>query len=111
MNPATGLLSVAGAALLIAVTFGASLVHAQNADRSRHPDRFHHNGGMDNEATPRRFVPGEDRVREAPTGFDNLTNGFDPQGPAFDTLTAKNVVAKRSFNDNRFIFEEFETVA
>ena len=25
------------------------------------------------------------RPTEAPTGFDNLTNGFDPQGPPFDT--------------------------
>src|SRR5215831_1631270 len=41
--------------------------------------------------------------REAPTGFDNRTNGFDPQGPNFDNLTADNVVALRSFNDNRFV--------
>ena len=50
-------------------------------------------------------------VAEAPTGFDNLTNGFLPQGPAFDTLNGDNVVALRSFNDNRFIFEEVETAA
>src|SRR3954454_18956588 len=25
--------------------------------------------------------------REAPAAFDNKTNGFDAQGPAFDTLT------------------------
>jgi len=49
--------------------------------------------------------------REAPTGFDNLTNGFDPQGPAFDGLNENSVVALRSFNDNRFVFEEVETVA
>ena len=48
---------------------------------------------------------------EAPTGFDNLTNGFSEQGPAFETLNEDNVVALRSFNDNRFIFEEVETVA
>jgi len=48
---------------------------------------------------------------EAPAGFDNVTNGFDPQGPAFDTINENNVVANRSFNDNRFIFEEVETVA
>ena len=50
-------------------------------------------------------------ITEAPTGFDNLTNGFDQQGPAFDTINEDNVVANRSFNDNRFIFEEVETVA
>jgi CxxC motif-containing protein (DUF1111 family) len=49
--------------------------------------------------------------REAPTGFDNRTNGFDPQGPAFDGLDEDTVVALRSFNDNRFVFEEVEAIA
>ena len=49
--------------------------------------------------------------REAPAAFDNRTNGFDPQGPAFDTLNEDTVVALRSFNDNRFVFEEVESVA
>ena len=48
--------------------------------------------------------------REAPAGFDNRTNGFDPQGPTFETLDEDTVVALRSFNDNRFIFEEVERV-
>jgi CxxC motif-containing protein (DUF1111 family) len=48
---------------------------------------------------------------EALTGFDNVTNGFNVQGPAFDTIDEDNVVALQSFNDNRFIFEEFETIA
>ena len=59
-------------------------------------------------------VPGEGfpsgTFREAPAAFDNVTNGFDPQGPAFDTIDEDTVVPLRSFNDNRFIFEEFETV-
>ena len=50
-------------------------------------------------------------ITEALTGFDNRTNGFDKQGPPFETLTAANVVALRSFNDNRFIFEQVETSA
>lgn len=50
------------------------------------------------------------RLTEALTGFDNVTNGFDRQGPAFDTLDEDTVVALRSFNDNRFIFEEVEKV-
>ena len=49
--------------------------------------------------------------REAPAAFDNRTNGFDAQGPAFDSLDEDTVVPLRSFNDNRFIFEEVETVA
>ena len=80
---------------------------------------------------PRGTVPDEDRAAiddiaaassalrgssqsiftEAPKGFDNLTNGFSEQGPPFDSLNEDNVVALRSFNDNRFIFEEVETVA
>ena len=48
---------------------------------------------------------------EAPTGFDNRTNGFDPQGPPFDSIDEDSVVPLRSFNDNRFIFEEAETIA
>jgi CxxC motif-containing protein (DUF1111 family) len=60
-------------------------------------------------------VPGESgrggTFREAPAAFDNRTNGFDPQGPAFDTIDEETVVPLRSFNDNRFIFEEVEGVA
>jgi CxxC motif-containing protein (DUF1111 family) len=60
-------------------------------------------------------VPGEGSpsgsFREAPAAFDNRTNGFDPQGPAFDNINEDTVVPLRSFNDNRFIFEEVEHVA
>lgn len=52
-----------------------------------------------------------DQLTEAPVGFDNLTNGFDPQGPPFDTINEDTVVPLRSFNDNRFIFEEVEAIA
>ncbi len=57
-------------------------------------------------AEPRSGGP----FREAPAAFDNRTNGFDTQGPAFDLIDEDNVVPLRSFNDNRFIFEEVETV-
>jgi CxxC motif-containing protein (DUF1111 family) len=46
---------------------------------------------------------------EAPTGFDDRTNGYLPQGPDYDDIDEDTVVAGRSFNDNRFIFEEVET--
>src|SRR5690349_12196787 len=49
-------------------------------------------------------------LREAPAAFDNRTNGFDAQGPAFEDLNEDTVVALRSFNDNRFVFEEFEKI-
>ncbi|MBL8668453.1 MAG: hypothetical protein JNM48_13430 [Rhodospirillales bacterium] len=45
---------------------------------------------------------------EAPTGYDNLTNGHTVQGPPFQSLNSDNVVARRSFNDNRFLFEDTE---
>jgi CxxC motif-containing protein (DUF1111 family) len=50
-------------------------------------------------------------LREAPAAFDNRTNGFDPQGQTFENINEDNVVALRSFNDNRFVFEEVEHVA
>lgn len=57
-------------------------------------------------------TPGDPKLaQEAPTGFDNLTNGYLEQGPSLDTLTEDTVVALRSFNDNLFIFEEVETLA
>jgi CxxC motif-containing protein (DUF1111 family) len=61
-------------------------------------------------STPGESGPGG-TYREAPAAFDNRTNGFDPQGPAFDTIDEDTVVPLRSFNDNRFIFEEVEGVA
>jgi CxxC motif-containing protein (DUF1111 family) len=50
------------------------------------------------------------RVTPAPTGFDSQSNGFLPQGPPFESINEHNVVPLRSFNDNRFIFEEVEKV-
>src|SRR4030095_13474807 len=68
-------------------------------------DRFRHNGSIRSENGSGQGRP---RFTEAPAGFDNLTNGFDLQGPDFATLDGDNVVALASFNDNRFIFEERE---
>jgi CxxC motif-containing protein (DUF1111 family) len=53
---------------------------------------------------------------EAPTGFDNLSNGYLPQGPDFNTITDSNVfqsfnIADTTFNEDRFEFEEVETIA
>jgi CxxC motif-containing protein (DUF1111 family) len=49
-----------------------------------------------------------DPVTEAPAAFDGVTNGFDVQGAPIETIDEDNVVPLRSFNDNRFIFEEQE---
>jgi CxxC motif-containing protein (DUF1111 family) len=105
-------------ALVIASTGN---VHSQQEDAPKkitraaaqaHLNKFRVNGVGQDVAPPaassRDFLH---RPLEAPTGFDNLTNGFTDQGPAFETLNEDNVEANRSFNDNRFIFEEVETVA
>jgi CxxC motif-containing protein (DUF1111 family) len=51
------------------------------------------------------------RLTEALAAFDNVTNGFDVQGPPFDTIEEDNVHPLASFNDNRFVFEEVEKTA
>jgi CxxC motif-containing protein (DUF1111 family) len=81
---------------------------ASQSNRNRR-DRFRHTGVMEEED---RSAFGERRsdATEAPTGFDNLTNGFTEQGPDFDQLNEDTVEALRSFNDNRFIFEEVEKI-
>ena len=68
-----------------------------NADE-RATSRFQHSGRMPVEETA--AVTQADFFSEAPTGFDNRSNGFMRQGPAFDTLDEDNVVPNRSFNDN-----------
>ena len=50
-------------------------------------------------------------ITEAPTGFDDLTNGFATQAQFDIDRNEDTVVPLRSFNDNRFIFEEVETNA
>jgi CxxC motif-containing protein (DUF1111 family) len=73
----------------------------------RRPD-LRHDGRVTFEAAPTRLD--DTGVTEAPTGFDNATNGYLDQGPPFDELDEESVEALRSFNDNRFIFEEAEVV-
>ena len=81
--------------------------------------RFRHNGQLRDEA-PAKSSQAESSgqnaaaasgATEALTGFDNQTNGFTAQGPVFETINGGNVTPLASFNDNRFVFEKFETVA
>src|ERR1043166_1551440 len=102
------LLSMLFAALIAFPIFQNHSVFSQ-ARQSR-AERFRHNGAVTAEDRPAVDNSKSDAT-EAPTGFDNLTNGFIEQGPPFETLNADNRGARRSFNDNRFIFEEVETVA
>jgi CxxC motif-containing protein (DUF1111 family) len=83
----------------------------QSQTLPRH-ERFRPRGAVPDEDRPALVDPGAPLppgVTEAPAAFDNLTNGFLDQGPPFESLDEDTVVALRSFNDNRFIFEEVET--
>jgi CxxC motif-containing protein (DUF1111 family) len=71
--------------------------------------RFQHSGTVAPESSTATTDVG--RLTEAPTGFDNRTNGFLVQGPPFGSLNEDTVEAQRSFNDDRFIFEEIENIA
>jgi hypothetical protein len=87
---------------------GQTAVNPRDAARRA---RFTHDANVDPE-TGAASLPRIAAVAatEAPAGFTNETNGFDPQGPAFESLNEVNVVPLRSFNDNRFIFEQVETI-
>ena len=96
-------------ALLAATASPLLLLGLGSTADERATSRFQHSGRMPVEETA--AVTQADFFSEAPTGFDNRTNGFMRQGPAFDTLDEDNVEPNRSFNDNRFIFEEVEVLA
>lgn len=72
--------------------------------------RFRHSGRIASEGSgPRDHWNAP--ATEALTGFENLTNGMDVQGPPFAGLDAARVIPLRSYNENRFIFEAVETEA
>ena len=58
-----------------------------NAASNDRRQRFSHNGVTEDEGA----AGNPHTASEAPTGFDNLTNGFSVQGPAFESLTSANV--------------------
>ncbi len=94
--------------------FIATVMLASTQNRSpdtrgddRRRQRFSHSGVADREGP----AEGGSNPTNAVTGFDDETNGMDAQGPPFDSLNEDTVVPLRSFNDNRFIFEEVETTA
>jgi CxxC motif-containing protein (DUF1111 family) len=97
---------------LTAAALVSSALYAGSADaQTNRRERFRARGTTQNEeptAAEAARLPSR-TFSEAPTGFDSLTNGFLLQGPEYDTLTEDTVVALRSFNDDRFIFEETET--
>src|SRR5882672_3067449 len=105
MQKATVLLTTAA---LVTATLAIDTASAQTSR-----DRMRLRGTTQNEeptTTEATRLPAR-TFTEAPTGFDSLTNGYLSQGPDYATLEEGTVVPLRSFNDNRFIFEEVETNA
>jgi CxxC motif-containing protein (DUF1111 family) len=104
-----------GAVFVCAITF--SLYGQVHQGDQNHRERFRLRGATTDEGSAgsfersRRKVPPGIEITEAPIGFDNLTNGFDQQGPPFEQINEDTVKPLRSFHDNRFISEEVETNA
>jgi len=98
-----------GIIVIIAAVLPAPLASQSPVKHTRY-ERFIPRSGAKPEGPARPFgtrvtVAG---ISEAKTGFDNLTNGYFPQGPPFEEINEDNVVPLRSFNDGRFVFEEVE---
>jgi CxxC motif-containing protein (DUF1111 family) len=74
-------------------------------------ERFRHSGTIAGEGPAGFHGLGSGGVEEAPTGYNNRTNGFLKQGPPYDTIDEDNVRPLRSFNEGRFAYEEVEGVA
>ncbi len=101
-------ISLATIAVVVAVL--AVSVRGQSPHKKTLQERFTPQRGAAAEG-PARLSSVQSGIGPARTGFDNQTNGFAPQGPAFESINEDNVVPLRSFNDSRFVFEEVETVA
>src|SRR5919198_1496382 len=105
------------AILLLLVTPGTILVttailttplESQAVKQHTRYEKFIPRSGARPEGAAQPFGP-QANAPEAKTGFDNLTNGFAPQGPPFEEINKDNVVPLRSFNDSRFVFEQVDT--
>jgi hypothetical protein len=90
----------------LALLLASTLAAAADAQHRRRENLFRHDGRIEPEAPAASAANAA--LTEAPTGFDETTNGYLEQGPPFEELDEDSVVALRSFNDNRFIFEEVE---
>ncbi|MEO7166333.1 MAG: di-heme oxidoredictase family protein [Chthoniobacterales bacterium] len=109
---------LSGALILVAAAFVAP-TQAKLPLRKTKAERFLSTSGPLPEGPAKWFYidgvtnPVSDSPSSTPaqTGYDNLTNGFAIQGPAFDTINKDNVIPTRSFNDGRFVFEQTEAQA
>lgn len=94
----------------LAIAFGGALLDAGAAEAQSRRDRFRVEGALSGEAGDASRDRSTRPLREALTGFDDRSNGYTDQGPPFDTIDEETVVPLRSHNDNRFVFEEVETI-
>src|SRR5436190_7604581 len=106
MKPSLFLAIGLGIIVIIAAALPAPLESQSPAKHTRY-ERFIPRSGAKTEGPAQPFGLNA-QAPEAKTGFDNLTNGYFPQGPPFNELNEDNVVPLRSFNDGRFVFEEIE---
>jgi CxxC motif-containing protein (DUF1111 family) len=102
--------TVVSLAAMVAFAFAIGQPSFESQGSRNRRQRFSHTGAVKLEGPP-TYPNGTSDAAEAPTGFDNASNGFDEQGPDYETLNEETVVPLRSFNDNRFIFEEVEHVS
>jgi len=115
-SSSSNVFAVGFALLTVALAYTATVESQSTAadarsrfDNKTRRERLSHDGAAIDAERPVRATA-ISKPTEAPTGFDNLTNGFSEQGPAYDSIDEDSVVALRSFNDNRFIFEEREEI-
>ncbi|HEU4428323.1 MAG TPA: di-heme oxidoredictase family protein [Myxococcota bacterium] len=101
------------------IALGCGVLLTAGAQAQQVRDHFRTSGSVQAEdSTPsarpgtqaETLAPAPSAPAEAPAAFDNQTNGYLPQGPPFDEIEEDTVEPLRSFNDNRFIFEEAETI-
>jgi len=104
-------------ASVITCALGAGVLLAAGAHAQQARDHFRTRGSVQSEGTARAAGLSAQAATtatpapvEAPAAFDNATNGYLPQGPPFEDIDEDTVVPLASFNDNRFIFEEAETI-
>ncbi len=95
-----------GLAVILAAT--AAFSQDRRTPGKTRAERFRHSGKVAAEGPAGFHGATRGNGQEAPTGYDNLTNGFMRQGPRFDTIDQDNVMPLRSFNDARFTFEQTE---
>lgn len=110
-------LSTSLATIAIVAAVLTTSLKGQSPVKDSRQERFTPRKGIADEGSARVVFNGNTPVadisnaNEAPTGYDNLTNGFAEQGPDFDTINQDNVNPTGSFNEGRFVFEEVESAA